>query len=350
MTYRVGIIGCGQIASVFEDDEWREHPCTHAGAYNAVKETKILAVADINKDRLSAFSKRWGVKSVYEDYNEMLEKEELDIVSVTTNTSLHCKITTEAAKSGVKAIFCEKPIATCLEEADKMVKICDKEQVKLIVNHTRRWDPYYQKAKELIDNEKIGDLTSITGYFTSGLLIMGTHLFDLFRFLSGDVEWVVADSEAKIKDAANGYQKTDPSGCGFVHFKNGIAGAVLGSSKKQYLIFEVDIHGTQGRIHIRGNGRTFELWTPDTERKHISYNTPNELILEQISPIERKNNMIAAVEDVIRAVKQDSEGMCTGRDGRAALELALAFHKSVQEGGEKIALPLKDRKLRVVSR
>ena len=350
MTYRVGIIGCGQIASVFEDDKWREHPCTHAGAYNAIKETEIAAVADINKDRLNTFSKRWGVKSIYEDYKEMLEKEELDIVSVTANTAMHCEITIEAAKSGVKAIFCEKPIATCLEEADEMIKASDRKRVKLIINHTRRWDPCYQKAKEVINKGEIGDLTSITGYFTSGLLIMGTHVFDLFRFFLGDVEWVIADTEAKIIEDANDYQKTDPSGCGFVHFKNGIAGAVIGSSKKQYLIFEVDIHGTQGRIHIRDNGRTFELWTPDTERKHINYNTPNELILEQISPIERKNNMIAAVEDVIRAVKQDSEGMCTGRDGRAALELALAFHKSAQEGGKKIALPLKDGELTVVSR
>lgn len=348
MTYRVGIIGCGQIASTFEDDAWREHPCTHAGAYNAVKETEIVAATDINKDRLNAFSKRWGVKSVYEDYNEMLEKEELDIVSVTANTAMHCEITIEAAKSGVRAIFCEKPIATCLEEADKMIEICDKERVKLIINHTRRWDSHYQKAKELINGREIGDLTSITGYFTSGLLIVGTHLFDMFRFFSGDIAWVVANTEM-IEDA-NEYQKTDPSGSGFVHFNNGVIGCAMGSSKKQYLIFEIDIHGTQGRISIRDNGKIFELWKPDKERKHIDYNTPNELVLEKFPQVERKNSMIAAVEDIVRTIEQDGEGMCTGRDGRGALELALAFHKSAQEGGGKIALPLKDRKLRVTSR
>ena len=348
MTYRVGIIGCGQIASIFEDDAWREHLCTHAGAYNAIKETEIVAAADINKDRLSAFSKKWGVKSIYEDYNEMLEKEELDIVSVTANTSMHCEITIEVAKSRVKAIFCEKPIATCLEEADEMIKVCDRKRVKLIINHTRRWDPYYQKAKDLINKGEIGNLTSIAGYFTSGLLIMGTHLFDTLRFLAGDIEWVTGTVEAV--HGVNGYQETDPSGSGFICFKNGVIGSVIGSSKKQYLIFEIDIHGTQGRIHIRDNGRTFELWTPDKEREHKDYNTPNELILEKSPRVERKNSMIAAVEDVIRAVKQDSEGMCTGRDGRATLELALAFHKSAQEGGRKVLLPLKDKNLKIISR
>lgn len=348
MTYKVGIIGCGQIASIFEDDVWREHPCTHAGAYNAIKETEIAAAADINKDRLSAFSKRWGLKSIYKDYNEMLEKEELDIVSVTANTAMHCEITIKAAKSGVKTIFCEKPIATCLEEADDMIKVCDKEHVKLIINHTRRWDPYYQKAKELINKGEIGNLTSITGYFTSGLLIMGTHLFDTLRFLAGDVEWVTGTVEA-VQDV-NVYQETDPSGSGFMCFKNGVIGSVIGSSKKQYLIFEIDIHGTQGRIHIRDNGKTFELWTPDEEREHIDYNTPNELILEKSPRVERKNSMIAAVEDVIRAVERDREGMCTGRDGRATLEIALAFHKSAQEGGSKVSLPLKDKNLKIISR
>ena len=348
MTYRVGIIGCGQIASIFEDDIWREHPCTHAGAYNAVKETEIVAAADINKERLSAFSKKWGVNSIYEDYNEMLEKEELDIVSVTANTAMHCEITIKAAKSRVKAIFCEKPIATCLEEADEMIKACDGEHVKLIVNHTRRWDPYYQKAKELINSGKIGDLTSITGYFTSGLLIMGTHLFDMFRFLAGDVEWVTGTVEAV--HGVNGYRETDPSGSGFMCFKNGTIGFVEGSSKKQYLIFEIDIHGTRGRINIRDNGKIFELWTPDKERKHIDYNTPNELVLEKFPQVERKNGMIAAVNDMVRIIEQDGEGMCTGRDGGGALELALAFHKSAQEGGRKVSLPLKDKNLKIISR
>jgi len=350
MRYRVGIIGCGQIASTFEEDEWREHPCTHAGAYKAVKETEIVAAADINQDRLSTFSKKWGVKSVYEDYNEMLENEVLDIVSVTANTPMHCEITIKAAKAGVKAIFCEKPIATCLEEADEMVRVCDKRNVKIIINHTRRWDSCYQKAKELVNKGGIGDLTSVTGYFTSGLLIMGTHLFDLFRFLAGDVECVVAKLEGA--EGVEKYKKTDPSGSGFVRFKNGVVGSVIGSSKKEYLLFEIDLQGTRGRVIVKDNGRTFELWTPDKRREHVDFNTPNELVLENSPQVERgrKNSLIAAVEDVVRAVEQGKEGLCTGRDGRAALELALAFHKSSQEGGEKISLPLNNKKLRVISR
>ncbi len=339
MVYKVGIIGCGQIASIFEDDEWREHPCTHAGAYNAVKKTRIVASADISEERLKRFSDKWGGET-YKDYNEMLKNEDLDIVSVTANTPHHYEMVIRAARSGVKAIFCEKPIATCIAEAEEMVKTCDEEGVRLIVNHTRRWHPYYQKSRELINEGEIGELTSISGFFTSGLLIMGTHIFDILRFMAGNADWVIGSIEKG--------NSSDPSGSGFIGFKNGIVGSVIGSSLKQYLIFEIDIQGKQGRISIKDNGNNFELWTTNKEKKHIDFNIPGELVKKNIS-IEEKNNMVAAIEDVVASIENDREGLCTGKDGKAALELALAFHKSEQTG-EKVKLPLQDKKLRVISR
>lgn len=339
MVYKVGIIGCGQIASIFEEDAWREHPCTHAGAYHAVKKTKIVAAADISEERLDRFSQKWGGK-VYTDYNQMLEYEDLDIVSVTANTPYHSEMVIKAARSGVKAIFCEKPIATCIAEADEMIQACDEQDVKLIINHTRRWHPFYQKARELVSSGKIGELTSITGYFTSGLLIMGTHMFDTLRFIAGDADWVVGSIENN--------QSGDPSGSGFIGFKNRIVGSVFGSSLKQYLIFEIDIQGTQGRICIKDNGTVFELWNTNKEKKHVDFNIPGELVRRNIY-IKKKNSMLAAVEDVLASIEDDRDGLCSGKDGKAALELALACHKSYQTG-QKVKLPMLDKKLKVISR
>ncbi|MCX6666557.1 MAG: Gfo/Idh/MocA family oxidoreductase [Euryarchaeota archaeon] len=346
--YRVGIIGCGRIASLFEEDQWRDHPCTHVGAYSSNEKTKIVAAADINTGNLRTFSQKWGIKSVYSDYKEMLEREELDIVSVAANTVMHHEIVTIAAKSGVKAIFCEKPIATSLREADEIIKICEKKCVKLTINHTRRWDPYYQKIKELINDGKIGEMTSISGYFTSGLLIMGTHMFDMLRFLAGDVDWIAAAIETK-KDTKDN-QKNDPSGSSYFQFKNGVIGSVIGSSKKQYFIFEIDIQGTMGRVKIWDDGNNLELWTPDMKKTHIDYNTPNKLISQMITTVKKKNYMISAIEDVIESIERNEESLCTGYDGMAALELSLACHKSAQCGGSKISLPLQDKELRVITR
>lgn len=342
MTYKVGIIGCGQIASLFEEDAWRVHPCTHAGAYTAVAATKIVAAADINHEHLINFSNKWGVDSLYSDYTSMLENECLDIVSVTANTPLHCEMVIKAAQSGVKAIFCEKPIATSLKEADAMIEVCDREGVKLVVNHTRRWDSYYQEAKNLIDNGEIGKVTSITGYFTSGLLIMGTHLFDIFNYLVGDAKWVVGEVE---KNRNN----TDPSGNAMIGFENGVVGYAIGSSIKEYLIFEIDIQGTKGRINIMNNGKIFKYWTCDETKLHVDYNNYNELKIKNLPQIEQNNVIVTAIEDIIRAIEEDRDGMCSGKDARKALEIALAIHKSALSNA-KILLPLEDSSLRVMTR
>ncbi|HDM78842.1 MAG TPA: Gfo/Idh/MocA family oxidoreductase [Deltaproteobacteria bacterium] len=363
--YRVGIIGCGRIASLFEDDPLREHPCTHAGVYNAVSETEIAAASDFDAVKLRAFSKRWNVKSVYKNYKKMLDKESLEIVSVCTPTPTHSEVVVEAAKSGVSAIFCEKPIATSLKEADKMIEACNKSGVKLIINYPRRWNPYYRHIKQLINSGEIGDTESITGHYTSGLLMMGTHLLDIFRFLVGDVKWVFGSVEdinpadfVAVKPSEN-FSTTDPCGTGFLCFKNRTSGFVDGSIRKKYFIFEIDIQGTSGRIRISDNGRSFELWGIKESENYGGY---KELDLKPFlalpsAPAPASNRMwsssvtcnVKAVEEIIECVEQNKESVSSGAEGRAALELALAFHESSAVGA-KVRLPLQNKNLRVVSK
>ena len=207
--YRVGIIGCGRIGSLLEEDPLRGKPCTHAGAYNQHSDTDIVAACDIDRKRLKAFGKRWNVKTIYEDYRNMLEKENLDIVSIATWTHLHCQIVLDAAQSDVKGIYCEKPIALNLDEANLMLESCKRYNTKLVINHERRWDPYYIMIKELIEQGTIGELRTIVGNalsdrspkvstdkFGGGPLFHdGTHLTDLLRFFAGEAEWVIGHEE-----------------------------------------------------------------------------------------------------------------------------------------------------------
>jgi len=342
MVLKIGIVGCGRIASTFEEDDWREHPCTHAGAYSVIKNTKIVAASDIDENRLKNFNKKWKPERSYCDYRDMLEKEDLDILSVTSNTITHKDVVIDAAKSGIRAIFCEKPIATNLKDADEMISVCEKNNVKLTINHTLRWNPYYQRAKKL--SKEIGEITCIAGYFVSGLLIKATHIFDLFRYFGGDVEWVVAGLER-----GGGCEDTDPSGFGLLKFKNNIVGGLFGSCRKEYLTFEIDIQGTNGRIRIVDN-KNIELYLPDSNRKHVDYNTSRELVRMDVSPVPETNTMVSAVKDVINSIEGDRDTLCTGKDGRDALELALSFHKSAKEGNRKVNLPLEDRNMEVVCR
>ena len=92
MIYRAAVIGCGRIGSEFDDDPKRKTISTHAGAYSAVDEIKLVAASDLNEQKLMRCGKRWRITSLYTDYREMLKKESLDIISICTWNSTHLEI------------------------------------------------------------------------------------------------------------------------------------------------------------------------------------------------------------------------------------------------------------------
>ncbi|TFG03242.1 MAG: Gfo/Idh/MocA family oxidoreductase [Promethearchaeota archaeon] len=98
---------------------------------------------------------------VYSDYKEMLDKEELDIVEILLPHNLHAEATIYAANKGIKGISIQKPMALSLEEADKMIEACNNSGSILSIFENFIFAPHIMKAKELIDQDYIGDLSSI---------------------------------------------------------------------------------------------------------------------------------------------------------------------------------------------
>lgn len=89
-----------------------------------------------------------------------MNKEKLDIVSVATYAPYHAEITIACAEAGIPAIYCEKPIATKLEDADKMVEARDKAGSLLVLNHQRRFNTNCRKLRDYIAAGEIGEMTS----------------------------------------------------------------------------------------------------------------------------------------------------------------------------------------------
>ena len=341
MNYKVGIIGLGRIGSLFEEDpKIKKKPCTHAGAFTELPNTKMIAACDIRADRREKFSKTWGVTNLYEDYKEMLEKEDLDIVGICTHAPYHKEICVKAAKSGVKAIFCEKPMACSLKEADKMSEACKKNNVILAINHTRRWDTCFEKIAQVIQSGKIGDLLYMNAYSTVGLLNGVTHLFDLLRSYAGNAEWVQANV---VKD-----ESTDPGGYGLIGFEKNVR-CYINAIWKDYSYFGADVMGTHG--FLKGTGmirskRSFEFL--------VSRESEHESKIKELYPIKTEvpewtPPLVNAIKNIIGAIENDEKIKCTGGDGRAALELALAFHES-HNNGKRVTLPLQNKELRIIPR
>jgi len=339
--YRVGIVGCGRIASTYDDDPLRKFVSSHAGAYTAVAKTKLVAAADIDRNKLSKFGKRWNVKSLYSDYKKMLKKEDIDILSVCTWNSTHYEIVKEAAKVGVKAIFCEKPISDTLSHADEMIRLCRKNNIILAVGHQRRWDKFHERIKKFINDKQLGDIQQITFYYTGGIANVGTHMFDLLRYFFGDVEW--------IWSIYNGNKNIDdPNIDGYLYFKNGTHAVVQSCDAKHFMIFDMNILGTRGRFKITNSGFNGKFFKVDDSKLFSGY---KELSREELPfKTDKKEMLIWAVEDIVNCIETGKDPFCTGEDGRAALELVCAFHESAQQDGVRINLPLKNRDLKIKSK
>ena len=336
--YNVGVIGCGRIASLLEQETHRGTPNTHAGCYDHCDRTRIVAAADRDDERRQSFGGKWDVPGLYTDWQEMLDTEKLDIVSVCTYPIPHRDIVVAAAQSGVKAIFCEKAMATTLREADDMIDACRRNSVKLSINHTRRWDWQFRKIKELIDQQVIGSLQAMTLQYSAGLANNGTHFFDMLRFFAGDVAW--ATGHLLDPDAL------DPRGAGYFHFQNGVQCIVNGSTGAgaQHLF---ELIGSRGRITVvNRRPHQFKLFVKNQEEK-----------IPEI-PEEHKLNTTNAgrcviplsVEALVESLDRDQDTISTGEDGRAALEMVLALHESERLGNARVDFPMTNLDLQVLVR
>ena len=183
--YRIAIIGLGGMGGA------------HAEAVQLEENCELVAGAEINPERAKAWSERFSVKAIYDDYEKMLDEEQPDIVIVPTQAPMHHAPTIAAAQRGIH-VFCEKPTALNLIEADEMVETCDQYQVKFAINHIKRASPYNRHVLSLIEKGEIGDVVLLKATDKGGrkvgnsLMEMGTHLYDWLRLFAGDVEWTHA--------------------------------------------------------------------------------------------------------------------------------------------------------------
>lgn len=341
---KAGIVGCGRIGSEFDEDPKRKMISTHAGAYSAVDGVELVAVSDLDEGKLKRCGEKWKIISLYKDYREMLKKERLDIISICTWNSTHLEIVEDAVKSGVKAIFCEKPIANTLKSADKIVELCEAENVILQIDHQRRFDEFHQNIKEFIESNQLGKIQQVSFYYTAGIANTGSHMFDLLRFFFGEVEWVQA---VYSENKSPNFQ--DPNIDGSLKFRNGAFCTIQACDVRFFSLFEMDCVGTEGRLKITLSGFDLEFYEIGESKFFSGY---KELFRSQ-SPI-RVNSprefMFNGVKQLIRCLEEGKKPLSSGEDGRASLELICAFHESARSNGLKVKLPLKDSDVEIRSK
>lgn len=329
--YRAAIIGLGRMGNRFGPDG-QNQTLPHSEAYAAVPSIELCAGADPDIERLRRFTDRYGLANGFRDYRDMLRSQPFHLLSICAPTALHHEMVMEGVMAGVKAIVCENPLATTVEEAAEMVEACKAAGVVLAVNYSHRWEPACRAVKRLLDEGAIGRLESIVGYYAGRVFSVGTHLLDLMRWYAGDVAWVSGD--------ALSHGESEPSASGYLRFRSDARGALVAGWDSTNHLFEVDLLGSRGRIRLLHDGTEMELYDFAPSRNHPGRRElarrPGPSLPAAPPPL------IAMIHDVLHALQTGEKPACSGEDALAALEAAWALCNSAARGHVPIELPLTD--------
>jgi predicted dehydrogenase len=344
--YRVGVVGCGRMAGSIDDEVEGYAACilpySHAAAYSALGRTKIVAAADVNPDKLDAFCKRWKVESRYLDFREMIAKEKLDILSVTTPATVRHEVVTFAARKGIRAIYCEKAMCCSISQADDIVEACKRAKVKLNVGTLRRFHPGYQKMREIIEAGKIGEPRVVIAYSSGALMHTHSHTVDTVRFLLGDPKPIYIQGTidgAEYDEAKNAFDQDPSLVAGQISFEGGKQAFFVPSPG----MYEFEVDCTKGVVRVLDNGIDWRMRVrveSDKWGSHAPVSFP---------PFERVSPTVKCIEDLINAIETDSDTKCNASVGRDGMELCIGMALSHLRGGMRIKPPIENRTLYVPS-
>src|SRR5690349_18315537 len=148
---RAAVVGVGRVGSRFDEEPGRKVPWSHVGAYLARPDHfNLVGVCEIDKDNAAAFRHRCPDVPVYDDIDTLLKSGRPDIVSVCTPAERHENATQSILTSeGIRVIWCEKPLSSRLDAAEKLVNSAAANGVRILVSFNRRWLPIWCRARDI---------------------------------------------------------------------------------------------------------------------------------------------------------------------------------------------------------
>lgn len=321
MIYRTALIGCGNIGSLYASDPLIKSIYTHAEAYIKCPRTQLVAVCDLDYEKASNCAKKWDISAVYCDFLKLLEEQKPAIVSICTPDKTHADILEAVLNSSdVRAVIMEKPLALDEHRAQSLVKMARERGIILAVNYSRRYSQGHFKIKEFIQSGKLGDIQTVSGFYTKGLFHNGTHWLDLSRWLVGEIKSVHGFNVREEMDS-------DAILDAFLIFENGAVGFLQNLNAEAFSLFEMDILGTQGRIRITDSGHKIEYFTVSESPYYSGYKA-----LKKISELDGDMNdtLLNVVNDVVTCLEREKQPICSGLDGVAVLNIAFALVRSAK--------------------
>ncbi|MFL0194606.1 Gfo/Idh/MocA family protein [Clostridium sp. WILCCON 0269] len=350
---KFAIIGCGRISY------------KHVEALVANKEEAILAaVCDIAEEKAEEKRKEYITKigqkielGIYTDYKKMLEKEDIDVVAIATESGYHPEIAVYCMNMK-KHVIVEKPMALSIEDADRMIKCGKNNNVKLCVSHQNRFNKSIQQLRGAVEENRFGRLINGTarilwnrnmGYYEQApwrgtweldggtLMNQCIHNIDLLQWMmGGEIDTVYAQCDTFLRDI-----EAEDFGAIIVRFKNGAIGLVEGTAcvYPKNLEETLSIFGETGTVCIGGLAvNKIETWRfadhkdNESEILKLQEGDPDNVYGFGHNPL---------FKDVIDAINNNREPLINGEEGKKGMSIILAAYKS-RLTGMPVKFPLEN--------
>lgn len=331
-TYRVAVLGCGAMGGRNDSQRgWTPErpPLSHAGAYRATPGVELAAAADQDPARLEEFGRFWNVGALYPDALRLLERETLDIVSICTPINTHAPLIEEAARRGIRAVFCEKPLAFDFGEAARAVAAAEASGMVLQVNYGRRWSAEIGALAEELRSGEWGAVRRVSVFYPGGIVGNGTHALDLVRWLAGDLESVRALTPTRADDL-------DPALDVLGWTKSGVPCLLQSCNPRDYSLLEIDILTERGRVRLAGNGRRIERVRALPDSHFPGYRLLSPAVETRETDWEAA--LRHAVAELAVCLEQGGRPRCSGEESMEALRAAEAIRVSAREGSRDVTL------------
>lgn len=337
---RVGIIGSRFAAGL------------HAHAYHQLAHVELVAAAAI--DNLDVFCAENNVPNAYEDYQKLLARPDIDLVSVCVPNYLHREIVQAAAIAG-KQIVCEKPLATSVDDAQAMLEACRSAGVKLMYAEDWLFAPALVRARQIVEEGAIGRILYLkakethpgshsiyaqkANYCGGGAMIhLGIHPIGWVRYFLGKevVEVMGATSGGGERNLKHQHFEGEDWSIGLLTFQDGARALIEANyTTAGGLDDVVEIYGTEGTMKIDlSKGSPITMFSLPGYAYSIE---KAELTTGWSMPaVEEERNLGYADElgYFVDCVRTDTEPMfgVRGEDGLVALEITMAIYESARTG------------------
>jgi predicted dehydrogenase len=356
--FNIAILGCGKVAHL------------HAKAVQNLKNARLAGVWSRTPKTAIMFAAQYGT-TFYAEITDLVKREKIDLVIVCTPHPFHLQPVLEAAKAGAN-ILVEKPLASTLEDSDRMIDACKKAGVKLGVISQRRWYEPVKRVKDAIEAGKIGRPVFGTinmlgwrnkNYYDAdewrgtwkmeggGVLVnQAPHQLDILLWFMGEIDEVFG----LWTNLNHPYIEVDDTAVAIVKFKNGgIGNIIVSNSQKPGIYGKVHVHGENGAsVGVQTDGGAMfiagvpgyiepplnDIWTIDGEENLLEkWKDADSAHFNSIDPMVYY--MERQIEDFLQAIENNTEPLVTGEDGRRTVELFTAIYRSTRDN-KPVKFPL----------